>query len=255
MKKNTYLGLGILGLCTLSVVGAYSLSYEATPQKSEPHDVSISVVEPRKVYRSHSEYEADFSNPKLLVGGAFNVFAGKVIAETGKENLGRKPSTQFSVAVLHNIKGDLTGTVTITQDGRITDDMVLISDGDMIHPGGKYPDAEYGGYFLQPGSTYLFVTRGPNESGWHRMSSFPKANSLISDNVGLSEQEQLTVIQDNQRVKLLEVTYPDEILLQVDVEKNRVVNAFNLLPPEEKAAAQARADAARAALEASGVVQ
>ena len=122
-------------------------------------------------YKSGSENiytQADFmdvSDDRVLVGAAHNVFIGKVVAQTGsKPNtppveagdvLGFSPQTQVSVEVLENIKGNLNGTITVSQYGGYEEksdasQLVLIEDDKL----------------LEPGKTYLFATRFNDIDGW-----------------------------------------------------------------------------------------
>ncbi len=73
---------------------------------------------PNKTVTMHGIDVADFSDDKILVGAAHNVFVGKVEKITGNEKLDEyTPQTQFDVKVLENIKGNLNGDVTVCQVG------------------------------------------------------------------------------------------------------------------------------------------
>jgi hypothetical protein len=195
----------------------------------------------------HSEYSADYSDLRYLMGYAHNVFVGKVIEKVGSANAGRQPATQFSVSIISNIKGNLSGNVIVTQDGRVGDGIITVSDSGILHPGG-----EYGGYFLQPGSTYIFPVRGPNENGWHQLNMFPGATTLLSENVNLRNEELQIIVRQSKRVNELEEIYPSEVLIESDITNNWAYNSFKSLPPEAMAAAQVRADAAKVWLASAG---
>lgn len=100
-----------------------------------------------KVSYSEDFYSFNVTDDRELVGAAQNVFVGKVIAQTGTTT---DPDlrTQFSVEVLENIKGNLTGTVTVSQNGGYENfegkQYLIITEGDKL---------------LEPGETYLFATR------------------------------------------------------------------------------------------------
>ena len=96
---------------------------------------------------SQALYSFDVANDRELVGVAHNVFVGKVIAQTGTTT---DPylRTQFSVEVLENIKGNLTGTVTVSQKG-----------GYEHFEGKQYLIITKGDKLLVPGESYLFVTK------------------------------------------------------------------------------------------------
>lgn len=100
-----------------------------------------------EVRYSEAFYSFDVTDDRELVGAAHNVFVGKVIAQTGT-TIDPYLRTQFSVEVLENIKGNLTGTVTVSQKGGYENlegkQYLIITKGDKL---------------LEPDETYLFVTR------------------------------------------------------------------------------------------------
>ncbi len=123
----------------------------------------------------------DVTDDRILVGATHNVFIGKVIAQTGnKSNTppaeagdtpGFSPQTQFSVGVLENIKGNLNGTITVSQYGGYEEEdsvnrLVLI-EGDKL---------------LKPGKTYLFATRFNDVDGWHTIFVPNYGDLPITDN-------------------------------------------------------------------------
>ena len=78
------------------------------------------------------------------------------------------PRTQFSVAVLRNVKGDLGGKVTVSQTGGY--------DGSM----GREVRIE-GDPLLEPGQELLFVTSYDQEEGWYTMVAQPFGTVPIED--------------------------------------------------------------------------
>ncbi len=137
-------------------------------------------------YNSGSEigYSASFvfnvTDDRELVGFADNVFIGKVIAQTGnKANTpppeagdvpGSSPQTQFSVEVLENIKGNLSGIITVSQEGGYEEkngvNRLVLMDGDEL---------------LEPGKTYLFATQFNDIDGWHAIIIPNYGNLPIKD--------------------------------------------------------------------------
>lgn len=81
----------------------------------------------KAVGEAHVAYAFDVKDEKLLVGASDNVFVGRVVEKVGVSGLDSVgvsdqldvpiPRTQFSVAVLENVKGSLEDTVTVSQDG------------------------------------------------------------------------------------------------------------------------------------------
>lgn len=125
---------------------------------------------------AESSYAHNISDDRVLVGFSDNVFIGRVIEKTGSESNtpppeadspGFSPQTQFSVEVLENVKGNLSGTVTVSQYGGYEELFGVevpfwknLVDGDEL---------------LRSGQTYLFVTRYNERDGWH---------SIVANNYG-----------------------------------------------------------------------
>lgn len=129
----------------------------------------------------HIDYVVDVTDDRKLVGISDNVFIGKVIALTGnKPNTpppeagdipGFSPQTQFSVEVLENIKGNLNGTITVSQYGGYERRMIVV----------KQLVLATGDKLLQPDETYLFATGYNNIDGWHTLTASKYGNLPISD--------------------------------------------------------------------------
>ena len=99
-------------------------------------------------------YVTDLSNDNKLAGLADNVFFGQVTDKSGQSRVKGLPETQFIVTVLENLKGDLSGTVTVNQQGgRQTNGTKFRVQGD--------PD------LLEPGKSYLLVTRSNTAGDRH----------------------------------------------------------------------------------------
>lgn len=168
-------------------------------------------------------YAADFSNDRFLMGASHNVFVGKVLRQTGTKERGIGPETQFEVEVVTLIKGDVEGIVMVNQQGGVKDDFLYIMEGgDAVIP----RDDE--NYFLQSGSTYLLATRYNDQEKWHTLISHPNARKLISrDNLDTAELK--VMAEADERVGALKTAYPNEILLQVDVESANAKNSYRSL--------------------------
>lgn len=187
----------------------------------------------------HPSYPTDFSDNQNLIGGATNVFIGKVVAQTGNKETSIGPRTQYAVEIVRNIKGDLSGTVVLDQLGGLKDGQLIAVE-----------DATLPGYLLQPGATYLLATRYNEKENWYTLNPHPNASKLLSGD-GTKSVANLGALSDKDpKVQSLEVAYAHEVLLDADVAHGNTRNSFQSLPPEAKAAAQSRADAARASLDA-----
>jgi hypothetical protein len=84
----------------------------------------------------------DVSDERHLVGYADNVFVGRVVRKLENvppaENVPPLPTTLFAVEVQENIKGSLSGTVTVVQGGGCNparDQVVLINNDPPLRPG------------------------------------------------------------------------------------------------------------------------
>jgi len=117
-----------------------------------------------------ASFVTDVSDDRKLAGIAQNIFIGKVVSEAGTKKLGRTPETQFNVEVVENIKGNLSGTVVVNQQGGYENkekkNKVLVEGDDL----------------LEPGKVYLFATRFHEGEKWHAL--VPVAGDvLIKDDV------------------------------------------------------------------------
>ncbi|MCZ7383191.1 MAG: hypothetical protein O8C63_00375 [Candidatus Methanoperedens sp.] len=129
---------------------------------------------------SSASFVFNVTDDRELVGFADNVFIGKVIAQTGnKANTpppeagdvpGFSPQTQFSVEVVENIKGNLSGIITVSQEGGYKEkngvNRLVLMDGDNL---------------LEPGNTYLFATSFNDIDGWHAIIIPNYGNLPIKD--------------------------------------------------------------------------
>lgn len=144
MKKTT-MSLTLAAVITGGFLGAnYLNSEQASAEK---------VV----VREAHANFIDDFSDKKKLVGATDNVFLGKVVEHAGAKSLDGGPETQFTVEVITNVKGNLSGNVLVNQQGGYIEneagetELLLIEDDQL----------------LVPGETYLFATRYLESENWH----------------------------------------------------------------------------------------
>ena len=185
-------------------------------------------------------YPANLENNNILVGASHNVFVGKVTGETGNKETQIGPRTQYSVQVIENIKGELSDIVTLDMLGGYEDGKLVAIEG-----------FTNGDFLLQEGTTYLFATRYNADENWHTIVGHPNGKKLLTKDTGLSDTDIIAIARQDTKYKAWEKAYAEEVLINADVANNNTLNSFQSLPSEQKAAAQARADAARASLEAS----
>lgn len=79
---------------------------------------------------------------------------------------------------------------------------------------------------IQPGTTYLFITRYSAQYNWYTMNSYPTASEIITSEQ-MSTDRLKTLVENNKRVQALRAAYPNEILLQADVKNNNALNSYS----------------------------
>jgi hypothetical protein len=177
----------------------------------------------------HALYAADFEDPATLVGASHNIFVGKVLGKTGDKEIAKSPAGQYAVSVIRNVKGDLSGTVTVEQEGGYRDGKLYLMEGTTL---------------LEDGATYLFATRYNKKDDAHTINSYPMATKLLSRD-GTADTDSLGTIADaDPRVKELTAAYPIEAEFNPDVVHENARNSFKDLPEEAKVGAVRRAEAA-----------
>lgn len=112
---------------------------------------------PVKIVDAYLNEVADFSDDRILVGAAQNVFVGEVVQEVGSKRLDGTPETQYSVKVHKNLKGKLKGEVIVNQFGGYDKD----SEGNNVLV--LYNEDE----MLKEGRQYMFATRYLESEDWH----------------------------------------------------------------------------------------
>jgi hypothetical protein len=174
-----------------------------------------------KIVKIDAQYAADFSNDKVLVGASHDIFVGKVVQELGSKDLGDGPETQFSVAVIDNLKGNLQGTVTVDQQGGYKNGVLYVVGDDHVARGNEGTS-----YLLQPGSTYLFATRYNLQENWYTLNSYPTASKLITSDKSLGNDQLKSLAENDPRFKELQGAYPNEVLIDADVKHNNALNNY-----------------------------
>jgi hypothetical protein len=184
----------------------------------------------------------DTRDDRNVVGAAENVFIGKVIKQTGtgKDKFGFL-YTQFEVEVIDNIKGNLSGKVTVEQSaGYINGVLYTVEDG-----GDGYfePTGERSGFsLLKSGATYLLVTGYNTDTLNYYLFTSAKSRTFITDDKKLDNLKLKEFANSNEAVKRLRAIYPDEILFAPFVSAGNTKNSFMSLPPEEQEKLKAEAE-------------
>ncbi len=181
----------------------------------------IAVSEPLHVF--------DVADELPLVGFADNVFLGRVIEELGTEEIPRsgpgqeappqevdtpaRPRTEFSVKVLRNVKGNLSGNVTVSQTGGWVEYTAQGNNlGHGIQPGDQVRELALadGDPLLEPGDLYLFVTRYNEEGGYYQITTpghgnvpanSPQKRANLVERFTEATANQVDPFEDNPRIE------------------------------------------------------
>jgi len=141
-------------------------------------------------------YAFEPTDEEQLVGFATNVFVGRVVEKVGAEGAPLSgpggevvPRTQFSVAVLKNIKGDLGGEVTVSQTGGYdsAEDRKVRVEGDPM---------------LEPGQQRLFVTSYDEREGWYAIAAQPYGDVRIED-----ERQRTNLVEKFERARQAQIPF------------------------------------------------
>ncbi|WP_299092337.1 hypothetical protein [uncultured Metabacillus sp.] len=146
--------LALVGI--FSYANANSFKDQALENKQEPETVIV-----------HTTSALDLSDRNQLVGWADNVFVGKVVKKKGSKKLNTLPETQFAVEVKKNLKGELTGTIVVNQQGGYDEEekKTYVIEHDKL---------------LEEGKKYLFVTKHNKEQNFHTL--VPEYGDLLIEN-------------------------------------------------------------------------
>lgn len=161
----------LLAVLVLGVAG--TLTYTAAAEEAPGAEADRADVVSAEV-----DYTFDVEDERKLVGFATDVFFGRVVEQVGSKGIPTSvpgetvKQTQFSVAVEESIKGKLSGTVTVNQDGG------AVEDGHTDH---EHLELVEGDPLLVPGQEYLFVTRHDPEKGWHTIAAQPYGDVKVKD--------------------------------------------------------------------------
>lgn len=167
--KRSVAGAVLLSLLVGGVAGwAAAGLFQGTPEFS--------------VKRMQASHAFDVGDDQILAGWADNVFIAKVVAKQGQEKMSdvsEMPLTLWNAEVVENFKGDLSGTVTLAQQGGYLEgtNSLHLMEGDTL---------------LEPGHEYLFVSRHSKPEGRHwivpHYGDIPVPDASLSENDSLRDR-------------------------------------------------------------------
>lgn len=169
-----------------------------------------------------AQYIAGLDDDRKMVGISDNVFIGRVIKKGRNKIVDNTPSTEFQVEVLYNIKGELRGEFTVSQEGGYENGILyVLNAGDVIHPDDGSDD-----WFLNTDDLYLFYTSYDPKDQTHWAIFHPNATKKLKWEKNLTDDAIKSEAQQDQRIKELEEAYKNEILNETDVENNYTRNTY-----------------------------
>ena len=199
MKKKTI----IFALSILCLVGIAS-GIEQYFQNNK------SILENRRVdsptYGTEESRMIDYSDEKILLGDSHNVFVGKVLRETSRKSEQKNnrllTSIQFAAEVIFNVKGNLRGTVTISQLESQHRPRLLF------------------------GSSYIFAARYSSDENVYIATIYPWTYQLLTEDMSLSSLQLRTMAENNEKIKALQAAYPNEQVPLYDIKANKAYNSY-----------------------------
>ena len=120
------------------------------------------------------EWSFDQTDIRKVVGVSSHIFVGRVVAVVGNEGVPTSgpgnnsiPQTQFSVEVLENVKGELAGTVIVSQAGGRNHLGTFVEfEGDTL---------------LEVDKTYLLATWYESENNWYSIVAQRYGHVVVDD--------------------------------------------------------------------------
>ena len=106
---------------------------------------------------AHVQYITVFSDDRKLAGFSDDVFFGRIERRLGQVS-GPVPRTQFQVTVLETLKGSVSGSVVVSQEG---------GTGRFCIKSRMADDP----YLMESGKSYLLFTKLWPSRGWHSIVS------------------------------------------------------------------------------------
>lgn len=155
------------------------------------------------VVSSEASYPIGIADDRVFVGMSHNIFIAKIIKLAGQTNGVDAPrTTQFEVQILKNIKGSLSGIVTLNQEGGYDNGMLTLVNSQPL---------------LESGRTYLLSARTDGK-GSYLVSSYSRGAIVLSSDQSFENQPD---------VLALTKAYSEEIPYQPDVQSQTNFNSYS----------------------------
>lgn len=165
------------------------------------------------VISTEVSYLPGLEDNRVLVGASHNVFVGKVLRKIGQTSGEAGPLTRFEIQIVTNVKGTLKGKVIVSQEGGYRNGILRLVENQSL---------------MNVGTTYVFTTRGNEESGY-LATSYPRGWFVVSTDATQTIEQLQALAAIDQTVLALQDAYMNEILLQVDVDNNQAFNSYQSL--------------------------
>jgi hypothetical protein len=147
---------------------------------------------------------------RVLAGVAHVVFVGKVTKKISQTMGETGPLTQFDVQVIQNIKGELSESIVINQEGGYRNGILSIVENQPL---------------LQIGTTYILAARSDGKGNYLAIP-YPRAQIILTTDTTLSSAELTTLAATQTNVLAMEEAYRNEIPFQIDIELGNDINSY-----------------------------
>ena len=200
MKKS----IAFLSLLAFSLFWAWVYIYD--------QDTSNNIV------YSQSKFVADFSDDTKVVGAADNIFIWEVLEELPSNNIWKNQLriTDFKVKVLHNIKWELVGNISVWQEAGYDEKWNLL--------------IEIGDKLLESWDIYLFATRW--EENLINVHGNGKHLLTVKNNKKLNDIKK--IIKESKKIKNFREAYKNESEYEGDLKITSGKNTYKKLSKEDK---------------------
>ena len=209
MTRSLVIVILALGLSLAAISGVMASWHWQHAPGGTPHEAVSDAGIGRPIY------EIDPTDDRALATYATDIFIGRVRTQTGADGAPTTapeqelPQSQFAVEVLHLVKGQATGVVTVNQVGGLDQQaqQIMLLEGDSL---------------LRPGASELFLTVSVPERGWyqivaagygHLSADDPAQRTTLIDRFTQATDEPIDFIRFNGAVYLSTAYFAEDLPL------------------------------------------